>query len=296
MRRPLGNAIDTQRAAAAAGGNRAVHREPPGPKREIAEADRIWATQIKAALMANRFRLVQQPIASLVGEDRPMFDLVVRMLDETGQEVLPTEFLAAAERTELMKNIDRWVVGAAMSFCAARKPHRVFVRLSRDSMRDQTLGTWLQQQLKASGVEAGRIVVELSEEMALAQPKEARTLQGLLSALGIELAIEHFGSRRDSAALLGPAARELREDRRRADAGPRQRPAAAGARQGAGRPSRASTASRRSPSASRMRTRWPCCGSSASSSSRATSSTTRKGRDVGRPVRSQAARTGSLPR
>jgi EAL domain-containing protein (putative c-di-GMP-specific phosphodiesterase class I) len=69
-----------------------------------------------------------------------MFDLVVRMLDETGQEVLPSEFLAAAERIDLMKNIDRWVVGAAMSFCASRKPHRVFVRLSRDSIQDQTLG------------------------------------------------------------------------------------------------------------------------------------------------------------
>ena len=163
----------------------------------------MWAAQIKAALMANRFRLVQQPIASLVGEDRPMFDLVVRMLDEAGEEVLPSEFLAAAERTELMKNIDRWIVGAAMSFCAAKKPHRVFVRLSRDSMKDQTLGTWLQQQLKASGVEPSRIVVELTEEMAHAAPKEARTLRGLLSALGIELAIEHFGATPDSAALLG---------------------------------------------------------------------------------------------
>ena len=68
-----------------------------------------------------------------------MFDLVVRMLDERGQEVLPSEFLTAAARTDLMKNIDRWVVGAAMSFCAARKPHKVFVRLSRDSLRDETL-------------------------------------------------------------------------------------------------------------------------------------------------------------
>ena len=200
--KPLYTAIEAQRAAAAAGGNRHEHRDPVGTKPQIAEADRVWATQIKSALMANRFRLVQQPIASLVGEDRPMFDLVVRMLDETGQEVLPSEFLAAAERTELMKNIDRWIVGAAMSFCAAKQPHRVFVRLSRDSMRDQTLGTWLQQQLKSSGVDPSRIVIELTEEMARAQPKEARTLRGLLSALGIELAIENFGATADSVTLL----------------------------------------------------------------------------------------------
>ena len=194
-------AIAAQRAAAAAGGDRCLHREPAGSK-TIDEADRAWATQIKAALMANRFRLVQQPIANLVGEDRPMFDLLVRMLDEAGEEVLPSEFLAAAERTDLMKNIDRWIVGAAMAFCSAKKPHRVFVRLSRDSMHDQTLGTWLQQQLKASRVEPSRIVFEITEEMAHAEPREARSLQGLLSALGIEFAIEHFGASGDAAALL----------------------------------------------------------------------------------------------
>jgi FOG: EAL domain len=199
---PLDTAVLAQRAAAAAGGNRSVQHDASGTKPAIDEADRAWASQIKAALMANRFRLVQQPIASLIGEDRAMFDLLVRMLDDTGQEVLPTEFLAAAERTDLMKNIDRWIVGAAMSFCAAKRPHRVFVRLSKDSMHDQTLGTWLQQQIKASGIEPARIVFQVSEEMIHAQPREARSLQGLLSALGIEFAIEHFGASGDAAAML----------------------------------------------------------------------------------------------
>jgi len=203
LSRPMQTAIEAQRDATEAGGNRVTRREPATTaKREIAEADRTWAAQIKSALMANRFRLVQQPIASLVSEDRSMFDLVVRMLDETGQDVLPSEFLAAAERIDLMKNIDRWVVGAAMSFCASRKPHRVFVRLSRDSIGDETLGTWLQQQLQASGIEPNMVVIELSEEIATQNVKEARALQGLLQSLGIELAIEHFGSNGDPASLL----------------------------------------------------------------------------------------------
>jgi EAL domain-containing protein (putative c-di-GMP-specific phosphodiesterase class I)/GGDEF domain-containing protein len=202
--KPLSTAIDAHRDAVKAGGNRVTRREPAPARPEIAEADRTWATQIKSALMANRFRLVQQPIASLVGEEHEMFDLVVRMLDEAGQEVLPSEFLAAAERIDLMKNIDRWVVGAAMSFCASRKPHRVFVRLSRDSIQDQTLGAWLHQQIKASGIEAGKVVIELSEDLAIKHIKEARQLQKLLKLLGIELAIEHFGSGSgDPAALLG---------------------------------------------------------------------------------------------
>ena len=199
---PLNVAIRSQRAAAAAGGNRTLRQEDRDESRSEAEADRTWAHQIKSALMANRFRLVQQPIASLVGEDRSMFDLVVRMLDERGQEVLPSEFLTAASRTDLMKNIDRWVVGAAMSFCAARKPHKVFVRLSRDSLRDETLATWLEQQLKASRIEPSHVVIQVSEELATRHLKEAKSLQQLLARLGFEFAVENYGSGRDPAQLL----------------------------------------------------------------------------------------------
>jgi len=199
---PLETAIRGCRQAAAAGGNRLLRPDASDGTTDLAEGDRAWASQIKAALMANRFRLVQQPIASLVGDGESMFDLVVRMLDERGNEVLPSEFLAAAQRTDLMKNIDRWVVGAAMSFSAARKAHRVFVRLSRDSMRDETLGTWLNQQLKASGVDPSRVVVELSEELATRHMKEARELVVLLRHLGFEFAIENFGAGRNPLQLL----------------------------------------------------------------------------------------------
>jgi len=199
---PLQAAVKAARAAAAAGGNRLLRPEQPGEKPDFDEADRVWAARIKSALMANRFRLVQQPIASLVGEGDAMVDLLVRMLDDKGEEVLPSEFLAAAQRTDLMKNIDRWVVGAAMSYCAARKPHRVFVRISRDSLRDQTLGTWLQQQLRASGVDPRRLVFELPEELANKDLKETKELQALIRPLGFELAIENFGAGHDQAPLL----------------------------------------------------------------------------------------------
>jgi EAL domain-containing protein (putative c-di-GMP-specific phosphodiesterase class I) len=69
-------------------------------------------------------------------------------------------------------------------------------------MRDQTLGTWLHQQLKSSGVEAGRVVIELSEELATKHLKEAKELRSLVTHLGFQFAIENFGSGRDSQNLL----------------------------------------------------------------------------------------------
>ena len=85
--------------AARLGGNRVQLLEHTGAMLRLQDADRIWVKQIKSALMENRFRLVQQPIASLVGEDLGMFDVLVRMLDEQGEEVLPSRF-HAGRRTQ----------------------------------------------------------------------------------------------------------------------------------------------------------------------------------------------------
>lgn len=204
LRTPLDAAITAQQNARAAGGNR-LQRHAPAVSTggELAEADRMWAGQIKAALMANRFRLVQQPIASLVGDDLPMFDLVVRMLDESGQEVLPSEFMPAAQRTDLLKHIDRWVMGAALAFCTARDPHRVFVRLSADSVKDHTLAAWLTQQIRTSGVVPEKLVVELTGDVIAQNPRDARNLQTVLQSLGAGLALERFGTQAEPASLLG---------------------------------------------------------------------------------------------
>src|SRR4030095_1589929 len=106
-----------------------------------------WVKHIKTALMENRFRLVQQPVASLQGEDPNMFDVLVRMLDHQGKEVLPADFMAAAERNDLLKNIDRWVVGASLSFAAKAKPGCLLVRLSRDTVLDNAFIDWLKSPL-----------------------------------------------------------------------------------------------------------------------------------------------------
>jgi len=113
--RSINDALHARSNAASAGGGRVAIVDTQDEDTRQQAADAIWVRYIRAALMENRFRLMQQPIASLMGEDRGMFDVLVRMVDEQGQEVLPSEFLTAASRTDLMKNIDRWVVGAATS-------------------------------------------------------------------------------------------------------------------------------------------------------------------------------------
>ena len=91
------------------GGNQMVTVDRADNDTRVQAYDQVWVKHIKAALMENRFRLVQQPIAALGGGEQKIFDVAIRMLDAQGKEVLPSEFLPAAARNDLMKNIDRWV-------------------------------------------------------------------------------------------------------------------------------------------------------------------------------------------
>jgi diguanylate cyclase (GGDEF)-like protein/PAS domain S-box-containing protein len=202
LARSINDALSARRNAESAGGGCVAIVDTQDEDTRQQAADAIWVRFIRAALMENRFRLMQQPIASLMGEDRGMFDVLVRMIDEQGQEVLPSEFMAAAERNDLMKNIDRWVIGASMTFCASRKANQLFVRLSKDSVRDKSLLPWLQNQLKATRIEPERIVFQVSEQVAAEYLADTAELALVLRRDGFRFALEHFGGGRDPRRLL----------------------------------------------------------------------------------------------
>ena len=198
----VGDAISATRRGRELGGNQMYAVDKSDTDTRVQAYDTIWVKHIKSALMENRFRLVQQPIASLLGEDKGMFDVLVRMLDEQGTEVLPAEFIAAAERNDLMKNIDRWVIGASMSFVANRKASCIFVRVSKDTVLDKSVITWLETQLKSLKIEPKRLCIQVTEEMATQYVRQTLELAESLRKLGFRFALEHFGTGRDPLKLL----------------------------------------------------------------------------------------------
>jgi diguanylate cyclase (GGDEF)-like protein len=177
----------------AAGGNTSFLDEQTIDDTRQREFDAIWRRHLKTALMENRFRLAQLPIAGLRSDSIRMYDLLVRMLDEQGNSVLPSEFLPAAERLGMMKNIDRWMLTAAMEFCRDGDADRVFVRLSRQSVTDPTTASWMEQKLDEDGFDCSRLVVQVPERDAAKHIKQTRSLARKVRRLGIGFAIEHYG-------------------------------------------------------------------------------------------------------
>jgi len=196
------DAVSAVRRGRELGGNQMYVVGKADTDTRVQAYDKIWVKHIKSALMENRFRLVQQPIASLLGEDKGMFDVLVRMLDEQGNEVLPAEFIAAAERNDLMKNIDRWVIGASLAFAANRKATAIFVRVSKDTLLDKTVIGWMESQIKSTKIEPQRLCVQVTEELATQYVRQTKELAESLHKLGFRFAIEHFGTGRDPLKLL----------------------------------------------------------------------------------------------
>ncbi|HUA90894.1 MAG TPA: EAL domain-containing protein [Steroidobacteraceae bacterium] len=196
------DAIESCRKGSARGGNQSVISDRADNDSRVMSYDQVWVKHIKAALMENRFRLVQQPIASLQGADPGMYDVLVRMIDHQGKEVLPSEFMAAAGRNDLMKNIDRWVVGASLSFAAQKKPECLFVRLSRDTARDPAFVEWLDNHLRTSRAEPHRLCFQVTEENAASHVPEITALAGALRGRRFRFALEGFGSGRTSTGML----------------------------------------------------------------------------------------------
>ena len=198
----IADALAACAKAASRGGNQVAQSDKADNDSRVKAYDQVWVKHIKAALMENRFRLVQQPIASLQGGDHTMFDVLLRMLDTNGKEVLPAEFLPAAERNDLLKNIDRWVVGASLSFAAQRKPGCLFVRLSHDTLKDGSFLGWVDNQVRATRADPHRLCFQAHEEIVATQLEQVQKLSAELRTRGFRFAVERFGSGRDPQGMM----------------------------------------------------------------------------------------------
>jgi diguanylate cyclase (GGDEF)-like protein len=185
--------IEAYKLGKKAGGNTCFLNESAHEDTKQQEFDKIWVKHLKSALMEDRFRLAQLPIAGLRRDSVEMYDLLVRMIDEQGNSVLPSEFLPAAERNNMMKNIDRWMIKAAIDFCDQSNADRVFVRLSRQSIVDRGTIGWMVREFEKHNFDCSRLVTQVPERDAAKHIKQTRDIVNKLRKIGVGFALEHYG-------------------------------------------------------------------------------------------------------
>jgi diguanylate cyclase (GGDEF)-like protein/PAS domain S-box-containing protein len=169
-----------------------------------------WVARLKTALEENLFRLHYMSLAPLAGGPPRHHELLLRLADARGELVLPGAFLPAAERYQLMPQIDHWVVASATAFLGqalARQPalagHRFGINLSGDSLRDPPrLLEHVRESLARHGVPATMLYFEFTETAAIANLGSAVEFMRGLRAMGCQLALDDFGSGMSSFSYL----------------------------------------------------------------------------------------------
>jgi diguanylate cyclase (GGDEF)-like protein/PAS domain S-box-containing protein len=159
-----------------------------------------WLQRLQSALKENRLQLYHQTILAAHGEDSgPAMEVLVRLQDETGHELLPSEFMRAAERYRLMSPVDRWVVQttlAALGRGAITVPPRrcVAINISGQTLGDLQFLEFVVECLDSTGVTPSQVCFEISESAVIANLEHARRFVGVLHGMGCQFALDDFGS------------------------------------------------------------------------------------------------------
>ena len=179
--------------------------------RQAGEASRLhgemrWVTRIRDALEEDRFVLYHQPIVSLANEDGldTRCEFLLRMQSSDGTLVPPGAFIPAAERYNLIAEIDRWVVRNVCA-CLSRSggPAQLcFVNLSGQTVGDKDFTSFINEQFHRYKIDPSRICFELTETAAITNLKNAVRFVRDIKAEGCSFALDDFGAGLSSFAYL----------------------------------------------------------------------------------------------
>jgi diguanylate cyclase (GGDEF)-like protein len=161
-----------------------------------------WVTRIHQAMEAHRLRLSWQEIRRTDGApgNARHVELLLRMLDDDGNEILPMAFIPAAERYSIMPAIDSWVIGEALRLCqryleTRQDGHSLFaVNLSGSSLKDPAFRRMLLENLHENPAMGPHLCFEITETAAIGNLAVVNEFIEAMHDFGCSFALDDFGS------------------------------------------------------------------------------------------------------
>ncbi|MEO8666940.1 MAG: PAS domain-containing protein [Bauldia sp.] len=166
------------------------------------------AARIRGAIESGRFQLYAQEIRRLQpgGTGERHYEILLRMLDDDGSILDPDAFIPAAERYDLMGNIDRWVLSRVLGDygerIAAEPDLSISINLSANSLSDPHFWPFLESQLEASALPAVRVRLEITETSLINNLSASSLLVESARRAGCAIVLDDFGTGLSSFAYL----------------------------------------------------------------------------------------------
>ena len=164
---------------------------------------------LEGALERREFELFYQPIVSLQSNEVLGFESLVRWRHPVLGMIPPLDFIPIAERTGFVVPLGAWILHEACRQLA--EWHRtlpltsdisVAVNISGAQWSDPALIDHIQHALDESGLDPKRLVLELTEGIAIANPAAVTTTLMQLRAVGVRISVDDFGTGYSSLAYL----------------------------------------------------------------------------------------------
>ncbi|NOZ53104.1 MAG: EAL domain-containing protein [Gammaproteobacteria bacterium] len=159
-----------------------------------------WLPRIREALEENNFVLYFQRIMSLLdAKQQHNIELLIRMGDRLNS-IPPMAFLPAAERYDLMPEIDRWVIKNAFRELGSfqhKHPNEDYIwtiNISGQSLCDEAFLDFVVEQYQYYSVKPFHVCFEITETAAVANLVSASHLIAKLTDQGFQFALDDFGS------------------------------------------------------------------------------------------------------
>ncbi|MDJ0599626.1 MAG: EAL domain-containing protein [Crocosphaera sp.] len=173
-------------------------------KKQIGQSQ--WIVRLNNALIDNRFRLYCQKIISIQSPEKIHHEVLLRLLDESGNLISPLVFIPAAERYNLMAGIDQWVISNFLKMYSEvyqeQSNNLYTINLSAITLKNDQLYNFIEEQLSYYKINPKHICFEITENTAITNLTQAIQLIEAIKQLGCYFALDDFGSGMSSLSYL----------------------------------------------------------------------------------------------
>ena len=175
--------------------------------RERADRRFDLGSELARALGRGEFRVYYQPIVDLVAGRPVGFEALVRWQHPERGLLLPGDFIAVAEETGLVIQLDSYVLNAAcQQFGVWQKefaqPFFLNVNVSSRQFVRQDLGAFVEQTLLEADLPPNTLNLEITENVLIEQLESVDYTTAQLRALGVGLYLDDFGTGYSSLSYL----------------------------------------------------------------------------------------------
>ena len=204
----LMSAADSACFAAKERGRNRVYVHQPGDTDLEQRQEMHWLTRLHQTLTHDRLCLYYQPIVPLGQSttDGTRGEILLRLIDDRGQVLLPGAFILAAERYNQMLAIDRWVVRSTLAALGnaspVSAPARYGINVSGQSLSNTEFLNFVTEELDRTSIGPDQICFEITETAAIANLAAAMNFISTLKDKGCCFALDDFGSGLSSFAYL----------------------------------------------------------------------------------------------